>query len=346
MKKIALGIALVMLLTMVFGVFASAVDVEAGKAVLTLELFGLTEEAGDVTYLGTYTDIYPDDEFGVAIRLTTGNVGFGFYQFELSWDPTLIQYVEFADIADGDYLEMRSDANLISGSITINDKNTAKGSFTLQRLSPADFQTTGRTKTDICDAICGYIYFKPISAEAANATISITSNEVKHIPGPGVEPVLLECATPSLKFTLNGGVAERTEPLESLGAKVKTDAYAIRFGADFYNLESKADLEVEDLGMLVVSAFRLGEAELTIGSNNYAVKVQARGIENYKDGWKLEDYDKVTFVATVTDIPASHLADVIVARPYVVYSEGDPVYSAAMYRTYNDVLAAADGLFE
>ena len=337
MKKIALGIALVMLLTMAFGVFASAG--EGGTATVYLDLFGYTEEDGDITYTGTTDKDGPTDEFGVAVQLETNDVPFCLYKVIVNWDPNVIDYIEYSDV-DGDYMDYYEGDVVIpaGGTVTTNDLKTSEGQIIFTNVSGSNFQ---KKKKDIYACTVGFIYFKPKSNAPANATISITYTEVKDSV-----PSLIVSEGSSLKFTLNGGVAERTEPLESLGAKVKTDAYAIRFGADFYNLESKADLEVEDLGMLVVSAFRLGEAELTIGSNEYAVKVQARGIENYKDGWKLEDYDKVTFVATVTDIPASHLADVIVARPYVVYSEGDPVYSAAMYRTYNDVLAAADGLFE
>lgn len=336
MKKIALGIALVMLLTMVFGVFASAVDVEDGKAVATLELFGLTEEDGNVTYTGTETGGYPDDEFGVAIRLTTGNAGFCYYKFTLTWDPTAIEYVECADIKEGDYLAIRTDDALLSGTFTLNDKDAAEGSFTLNRVNATNFATGGRTPAPIYDAICAYVYFKPVSDKAANTTINFTYTEVKN-----ATPATIESEGKSITFKLNGGATERTEPLESLGAQVNPSKKAIRFGANFYNLKGKA--AVEDLGMLVVSDFRLNGGDLDLDLvNEYVVKIQARGILNYVEGQKLEDYDYVNFVASITDIPDNHLEDDIVARPYVVYADEEVAYSEVIVKNYAEVLAEND----
>lgn len=339
MKKIALGIALVMLLTMVFGVFASAVDVESGKAVATLELFGLTEKDGNVTYTGTETGGYPDDEFGVAIRITTGNADFCYYKFTLTWDPTAIEYVECADVSVGDLLGVRTsdEKNLLSGTSTLNDKDAAEGSFTLNRVNGTNFATgTPRAPVPTYDSICAYVYFKPVSDKAANTTINFTYTEVKN-----ATPALVESEGKSLTFKLNGGAVERTEPLESLGAQVNPAKKAIRFGANFYNLKGKA--AVEDLGMIVVSAYRLGDDTLDLDlDNEYVVKVQTRGILNYVDGQKFEDYDYVNFVASITDIPENHFEDNIVARPYVVYADKEVAYSEVMVKNYAEVLAEND----
>ena len=340
MKKIALGIALVMLLTMVFGVFASAVDVEDGKAAFSLELFGLTidEKDGSVIYTGT-TDTYgyPEDEFGFALNIKTGSTEFCYYKATITWDPTLIEYVEYAKPSEellGEYTPAYAFGD---GNASFNEEDVAKGSFTLNRVYSENFSSgSGRTKAPVYEGTCGFIYFKPVSDKAANATINFTYTEVRN-----AATTVIESEGQSITIKLNHGAVERTEPLESLGAQVNPAKKAIRFGANFYNLKGKA--AVEDLGMIVVSDYRLDGGVLDLDLvNQYVVKVQTRGILNYVDGQKFEDYDYVSFVASIIGIPDNHLGDDIVARPYVVYADKEVAYSEVMVKNYAEVLAEND----
>ena len=134
------------------------------------------------------------------------------------------------------------------------------------------------------------------------------------------------------------------KPVQSIGAQINAEKSAIRFGANFYNLEDKA--EVEDIGMLVLPAAKLGEAELNLDlANDLVAKIHATGILNYEADKALADYEYVTFVAAICGIPEGHLSDDIVARPFVEYSNEETAYGEAMVRNYEAVAAKAAGQF-
>lgn len=345
MKKIALGIALVMLLTMAFGVFASA---DFAAPVVTPDVFGASMKDGSIQYLGTETDDIPDDIFGVVINATVAD-GFCYYRIPMSFDPTLIEYVtccppsedgELLGIYEGTYNKING------GTFSPNETKAAQGYVNFNMVNATNFTKKSGLKTVTqTDATCVIVYFRPLTEKACNATISFATPEFPELyfQNSDDEHFYNYADVSAITLKLNGGAPVATEALESLGAQVNEEKKGIRFGANFYNLEGKA--AVEDLGMLLISDYRLGDGTLDLDlANEYVVKVQARGILNYVEGNKLEDYANVTFVAAVLGLDG-HLDDDIVARPYVVYADEEVAYDDAMTRNYNYVLEHADNKF-
>ena len=336
MKKLAMLLAVVMLLSVVCTVFVSAEDPEA---YFELVAPGLTD--GNMNYSEEGTAAKPADGFTVAVNVHTPN-GFNYAKFTINYDATILSC--FAATASGKTdSRYKVDTGLPIVTYSVLNSET-DGTRTLNTVNPLDFQIEDEETfemVDVTDATLVFLYFEPLTKDACNATISFSYTEVKSTKKAGETPKLLESEGKSLTIKLNGGAVERTEPLESLGAQVNPAKKAIRFGANFYNLKDKA--AVEDLGMLVVSDFRLNGGDLDLDLvNEYVVKVQARGILNYVEGQKLEDYDYVNFIASITDIPDNHFEDDIVARPYVVYADEEVAYSEVMVKNYAEVLAAND----
>lgn len=134
--------------------------------------------------------------------------------------------------------------------------------------------------------------------------------------------------------------------VESLGAKVNTEKYGLRMGAELVRDNSRG--EVLDLGMLVISENLLGSDELNLeyaASNSSVADVKARTIENYVDGQEFEDYETITYYVTILGLE-EYTSENIVARPYVTYRTDSGVvtyYGDTMVKNYNDVAAAAIG---
>lgn len=205
MKKLSLALCVAMLLTMVFGVFASAVEVEEGKGVFYLETFGPTCENGNVNYLGTETDEMPDDIFGVALQVKTGDAPFCYYKIEIAFDPTVIEYVGYSNAEDGDVLAMNTPIAKLIGIAMTNENNVATGSIICNRVNALNFtQKQGFKTVDVYEATCVYFYFRPVSDAPANTTIAFTHTEIRN-----QIPSLFDSTGINYNLTINGGVEEK-----------------------------------------------------------------------------------------------------------------------------------------
>ncbi len=129
--------------------------------------------------------------------------------------------------------------------------------------------------------------------------------------------------------------------LVSLGAKANAELFGLRMGATLTRDNSRG--EVLDLGMLVISENYLNVDELNLeyaAANPSVADVKARTIENYVEGQDFEEYETVTYYATIVGLE-NHQSENIVARPYVTYRSGSEVvtyYGETFIRNYKDVL--------
>lgn len=144
------------------------------------------------------------------------------------------------------------------------------------------------------------------------------------------------------------------EPITSLGAKVNTDIYGLRFGAEYNKDESLP--EVVRLGMLLYPTHKLDGATLNLAyweknsfddiSNRTGVfNIKIVGIStNFESGKAFEDYENFVFYVTLKKIPVGKLDIDVTAVPYISYSDGTVLYGAPLVRNFNAVSQAADNI--
>ncbi len=130
-------------------------------------------------------------------------------------------------------------------------------------------------------------------------------------------------------------------PIVSLGAKANETLGGLRFGATYNDIEENG--EVTGLGILVISADRLGDNTLDLGyaSNTaiakYVADIECRTIENPVDGQEFEEYSSFNFYATVIGL-GDHADENLVAVPYITYVDGTVFYGEVMTNSLNGVL--------
>lgn len=123
--------------------------------------------------------------------------------------------------------------------------------------------------------------------------------------------------------------------ITSLGAKVNMSASAMRLGAsyDASRLTSAQRASVEDIGILI-SVKDKSNLELKLGNGFYEAHDIA--INEYDESYKLSDYDRFVFYATITNIPENEYDTPIIFRPFVTY-DGLTSYGEKLTRTFNQV---------
>lgn len=340
MKRIALILAVAMMVSCFACVFASADD-----CVFTFATAGI--EDNNVVYLGTTTDDIPDDIFAVALRVDTAGQPFCRYKVEIAFDATKLGYVACTE-SEGDCLlgiyDHTTDGYKKVKYDICNEKFAADGKIIVTMTNASNLTYKQGLKTmDLTKASFVVLYFYPLTDEACDTTISWTYTEVRN-----AVPSLLPSSGENLTLKMNGGAPEAAAPLTSLGALVNEELVGLRFGATYNRIVENG--EVTDLGMMLLPAAKLGEDELTLdyianGANGDLVaKLSARGIDadSYVANQAFEDYASFTYTCTVIGLEGHEEAD-IVAVPYITYDGTGTIsefYADAMVRNFAAVLAA------
>ena len=330
MKKLSMLLAVLMVVTCCC-VFASA----EGEAPLAHYSFAPTNGSTDITYLGTETDEVPDDIFGIALNVKTDNMPFCRFKVILQFDQTKLEYVTCSENgpAAGDLLEQYTPVHQLNYDIC-NAGYAAEGKMIVTMTAPYNLTyKKGIKNKELYEGTMVYLYFRPLTAEACDTTITYTYTECMdqttyEIPSDGAP----------LTLKLNGGAPVVSDPVVSLGAKINKEKIALRFGATYNRMEEKG--AVDELGMLLLPQALLGVNELNLEyaavKDNKVANLQAKGIVEFVSGQKFEDYATFTYYCTVVGL-AGHEDKAIVARPYIKYAGGEVVYAEAMARSYNDI---------
>ncbi len=127
----------------------------------------------------------------------------------------------------------------------------------------------------------------------------------------------------------------------TLGARINTITPALRLGASYDATRlpnGVATTDITDLGIVLSPTRFLGDAELTLDSDN-ALYASAQGIENYDSTKTFPDYENITFWVTIVNLPANGMDDNISFRAYCTYND-TTVYSTTMVRSYQYVYDA------
>lgn len=340
MKRIALILAIVMMMSCFACVFASA-D-------YTTVVYTFAPAVEDITYLGTETDGIPDDAFAVGLRLDTQGQKFCRFKIRMSYDPTKLGYITCSE-SEGECLLGQYDPGdyRITKYDICNDPtsgNREPGDLILTMTNAYNMTYKQGLKTyDLTKCTMVILYFYPLTDEPCDTTLSWTYTECMNAI-PEEIPSIGENYT----LKLNGGAPEAAAPLESLGAKVNEDLVGLRFGATYNKVAENG--EVTDLGMMLLPSAKLGEDTLDLnyianGANGSLVaKLSAKGIDadSYVANQAFADYTSFTYTCTVIGLDGHEDAD-IVAVPYITYDGTGTIseyYADAMVRNYAAVLAA------
>ncbi|MBQ9848946.1 MAG: hypothetical protein IJO64_07810 [Clostridia bacterium] len=364
MKKIALMLAIALVLSVSMCVFASAEGTISGELVVT---YGLDADGNvnisDSTFNESNTGYdlaIPSDVIAVQYNFDTNNTGFAAYIFELNYDPTKLQLLgcinteTMALAATGDMNVLVFDKTNISetfGGVGIFGEATPDLPWTavadnaikegdekgpLRIVGVNGVTNYKKGLKNLTSGVAGYIYFQPITDEACDTTISIP-----YMEATGADKVKHTGSGNSITIKLNGGAPEAAAPVVSLGAKVNAALTGLRFGATYNKIEENGI--VNDLGMLLLPTAKLGENTLDLdfaAANALVAKVRARSIEGYVEGYNFEDYTTFNFYVTLLGLEGHEDAD-IVAVPYIVYDDGTVIYADQMVHSFNSASEAA-----
>ena len=352
MKKIALMLALVLVMSASMCVFASADPAISAKPVI---YYGLDENGNvnqtDATNADNDQELTgPSDMIAIAYEFDTDGTGFAGYNFVLNYDATKfnllgIDYDNWALTADSDVGQVWCKSEVTSDFGTEPFGATApvvdKLAYDLNngRVSTAHGQASNYKNKgkNITSGNAFIIYLEPITSEACDTVISASYMEIALDDAA----TKYTCVGESVTVKLNGGAPEAAAPVVSLGAKVNATITGLRFGATYNKIEENGI--VNDLGMLLLPTAKLGENTLDLdfaAANALVAKVRARSIEGYVEGYSFEDYATFNFYVTLLGLEGHEDAD-IAAVPYIVYDDGTVIYADQMVHSFNSASEAA-----
>ncbi len=177
---------------------------------------------------------------------------------------------------------------------------------------------------------------------AAGQTVSVTiANAVAYEADDIDFATALTADVDAYTFT----AASKNIPVTTIGAKINTNAPALRLGAKYEKaqLGEVSAYDVEDIGIVFYPTRFLAGSELTCETAG-ALKISAQGIEGFVDGNVFEDYDGFVFYVTIVNIPANGMDDSISYRSYLTKYErigGETIYAENTYeRSYESVYNA------
>ena len=350
-RRLSILLVAVMILSSLLMTTASA---EYDDVQLTARVYFGDDGEGSVNYLGTETEEIPDDLFAIAIEYDSGATGVGASEFRISWDPTKIEFF-LSSYKDGDLLEVYTGRHVSAQISGENILNVAAGKYNSTQVSTTNWTyRSGMTNRTLTQASLAFIYFRPLTSDATNATITFEmANMLTALPGGASAPLTVE--TTNLTIPLNGGAVD-VDPVVSLGAKVNAALRGLRFGAQFNKKELMG--EIDEIGMLLYPTAKLGGDTLDMDyylANPYSaanetgvLKIRAVGIAaaDFVPGRAFGLYDRFTYFVTLLDVPVEQSDTNVTAVPFIKYADGTIVYGATLVRNYNAVLAAADPIEE
>lgn len=343
-KKLSLVLAAVMLLSVMLVVPAAADD----TVQFSFNPYYGVDGDLNANYSEGVTGGVPDDLIMVAVEMNSGSTPICYTKINVSWDPSKLSLIFTSNTTDlmGVYTGRTSTADgLVNDTVAgtrIANKASAQNWTYTEGFPPASHNIT--------EAGIFFLYFEPVSAEAANATITFNEVYAQTVPEVGGS-YYLETATTDITLKLNGGV-EVADPIVSLGAKVNVAARGMRFGAEF----NKTEGEVEEMGMLLFPTHRLAGATLDMdyyNANPYSagnptgvLKIQSTGIRasDFVPGQAFGMYDTFVFFITLNNVPVDEGATDVTAVPFIKYADGTIEYGDALVRNYDGVVAASDAI--
>lgn len=267
-------------------------------------------------------------------------------------DGTIVKIIDLGSVVKGLYKFQTGSAQVTSQGIIFPNKVKVYASANGYHYQ---FLNTAKA-TDYISSDSGGI-FKEMQKYTITLTQGVAARyiKIKIVPPDTNYNILALSEITAVYNEADGGSSEPKDAIVSLGAKVNTASKGLRFGAEY---NKKEDIEVDQIGMLIYPAFKLGTDILDMEyyyKNPYSeenksgvILINAVSIasSDFVPGREFKDYDSFVYFVTLLNIPYGQLSTDITAVPFIKYKSGSIIYGIPLVRNYTDVLAASEAIEE